>query len=634
MNPPHRDLTPSIALFCSVIAATMTALYHTLRIGFATNIPAVLGTLAIALVLINLPLIRAAHRNPTRAAAWIIGGVIFALLVSWLMWAGPNSYPLSAEAVTLGRYGPDTLYHASMISMIRTYGVPTTGIDGIPYVPYHFGSYLIYTAILAITGAQPIDFYEYSVPILALPFFLSRLLTFALDVRRFANLSDAHAPSLIWLTLIAAFAGIIPLDLSLLIGETRWVMMRSDSHLWGMALIFTLFSLILRELARRPADLRRFSPALLIALPLILGMVGLIKLSVLYVLAALMVYSFLRFGLYRYPRFVFSFAAAMLVGLAVYLIAAPHSYLAVIRPLGYLRTWVPLAWWPIWLILAMFWPLLIALIRLRTPSRPMLDLEVLAVLVIVGLAPSLLFDMPIQDAIWFLEVSKWVAVALLIAYLPLIVPTLRALKARPLRPAAVTAWLIGLSLAWIMLANVISEANETLRRNLRLRVDYSQYADHTDDDGIRALFSRIQSTDGLAEFLLNHWRYTDAPPHAPMVALLHDLRALPRSEKRQSILFIPQSNDDYWEMGHRTFSRVCQTTPFIAPAITGIAMLDARPDPACNAAFWGYEIFGQRTTPQSLSAADPAALCRRATDLGFRTLIVIEALTVERITCD
>lgn len=101
---------------------------------------------------------------------------------------------------------------------------------------------------------------------------------------------------------------------------------------------------------------------------------------------------------------------------------------------------------------------------------------------------------------------------------------------------------------------------------------------------------------------------------------LQILANLPLLEKQKTLLFIPQSNRLYWELEPN-----CESTALIAPAITGIAMIDGLPKVGCEAKGYGYEIYSLRRTQQSSFVMSKNQLCSKALAQGFSQIIVIDS---------
>ncbi|MDM8561939.1 hypothetical protein QUF54_01130, partial [Candidatus Marithioploca araucensis] len=106
-----------------------------------------------------------------------------------------------------------------------------------------------------------------------------------------------------------------------------------------------------------------------------------------------------------------------------------------------------------------------------------------------------------------------------------------------------------------------------------------------------------------------------------ILKLLHQIdRNTPLSEKKKTLVFIPQSNTDFWNAK----IEICYAIPFSVPAITGMAMLDGLPPIHCKPngfAYESYENAGLRTKKQTNT--NDKALCSKALDKGFSQVLRI-----------
>jgi hypothetical protein len=119
-----------------------------------------------------------------------------------------------------------------------------------------------------------------------------------------------------------------------------------------------------------------------------------------------------------------------------------------------------------------------------------------------------------------------------------------------------------------------------------------------------------------------------------VIKTLHELAELPLAEKRQMLLFIPQSNRAYWTLS----ANFCKATPFIAPAISGIAMLDGLPSASCETRYYGYGDYKVRTEQQQLHVNNLEQLCAYAHSKNFTLLAVLDSdithnISLRRIVC-
>jgi hypothetical protein len=144
--------------------------------------------------------------------------------------------------------------------------------------------------------------------------------------------------------------------------------------------------------------------------------------------------------------------------------------------------------------------------------------------------------------------------------------------------------------------------------------------------GFATNYSGVLRVTGLTLLVLNVAPYGRKRwfNHATALIWFGNIR-LP--QKRASVLYIPKSNRAYWG-DLRQHSSGEGSVSFIAPALTGIAMIHGEPEyddisetRRLDYGFWSYPL---PTRSEPASSADINEAASRAKALGFAQLIVIE----------
>jgi hypothetical protein len=111
-----------------------------------------------------------------------------------------------------------------------------------------------------------------------------------------------------------------------------------------------------------------------------------------------------------------------------------------------------------------------------------------------------------------------------------------------------------------------------------------------------------------------------------VLALLRSIDEMPLSEKRASLLYIPKSNRQFWELLHGPFWPL--DGPLVAPALSGVAMIDGLCDrtPDTRWYWYSYDLYPQpdlsrRQPPLAQYLPDLRSRCAR---MGCKRLIVID----------
>jgi hypothetical protein len=111
-----------------------------------------------------------------------------------------------------------------------------------------------------------------------------------------------------------------------------------------------------------------------------------------------------------------------------------------------------------------------------------------------------------------------------------------------------------------------------------------------------------------------------------VLQLLRSLDELPLSEKRASLLFIPKSNRQFWQLLHGPYWPL--DGPLVAPALSGVAMIDGLCDRTKNDQWiwYGYDYYPQPEPERRQPPLDEylPILRSRCAKMGFKQLIVID----------
>jgi hypothetical protein len=123
----------------------------------------------------------------------------------------------------------------------------------------------------------------------------------------------------------------------------------------------------------------------------------------------------------------------------------------------------------------------------------------------------------------------------------------------------------------------------------------------------------------------------------PIVTALREISHLPKSFRRQSLVFIPQSNQQYWSMF--TADGRCTYTPLIAPGIASVGMVDGMPAADCQVTDqYNMTVYHKRAGLQTALDLTDQGICAKARSKGFQRVIVLDARNKElprrrRIDC-
>lgn len=158
--------------------------------------------------------------------------LVLTLLALWAVgvtWGSGYAVPDYRDALASGYGNPDILYYASYAAMFKTYNTPSTGLDGLPVVPYHFGSIWLAAQIARVLHVSALDVYNRVYPILLPILFLVSFLWFVI------GLHPKHRSGVFWAVLLCGIVRVVPQPLA-----DNWGMLSSSLLSESNALAFTL----------------------------------------------------------------------------------------------------------------------------------------------------------------------------------------------------------------------------------------------------------------------------------------------------------------------------------------------------------------------------------------------------------
>lgn len=576
------------------------------------------------------------------AAFWrsfvvIAGALFFSTFAAGVVWGRIYKSPLFMEMLQVnGIVHHDTLALAAIANMLRTYGMPAPGLDGIPYMAYHWGSLWSFGSLAELLGSTTLGFYNLGYVVTILPLFFGGILAFAVEAS--GRRQDLRKRLKVLAILLVAVIGVFPITGMDSIGVWTSNLMISESYAVGIgaALLLTGTTIVWgRSWLRRAATSPILRPAdwIFIGLVLPVGIiaVGMLKISLMILGFVAAIYCALRLGLLRRPAvaaiaLVFSVAVAI----AVVFVSLP-AHREGFQPLDFLKGFVPLSWWPFFFVAQLFWSLLYIVLRLRAEGvvttaelrttlrlRRILDVEVVALIAVLGIAPGLVTHIDGGSAFYFSDIQRWLSVGLVMAGATTLMPWMKS-REKPagggvsLRLIAIV--FISLPLVASLLANSVYWTKRMAAANAGTRLDAYPSALAADiPPGIRGL-PRLRDARLLQAGL-------EAKPNYLPTLELQSLATLPRSERRRTAVFIPQSDRTYWDLLKRPGA--CSFSGHVAPALTGMSMVDGMPPFGCSLSkYYGLGLHEKRSRDQTAADTIPAALCGRVRPFGLSRIMTI-----------
>ena len=363
-------------------------------------------------------------------------------------------------------------------------------------------------------------------------------------------------------------------------------------------------------------------------MPVLLVCLGFLKVSLMLLALASLLWVVLRAGLYRRRLFLIATPIAVVVSAITFKLVSVAAQNQGFVPLSFMRYNADPRWWPYFILGHLFWSWVYIVLRIREENTPilsnlfaairqgrLLDAEVVAVVALCGFLPGELISIHGGSAVYFSDVQRWLAAPLVMAVLARVVASRTGAGSRrgfaSIRLSTVVAFCIAIPVALTIVFNVSRAVRNAALMNIALRNNFSSYS------GITPTSRIVRDPAILAAGL-------HKAPDFAMISALRALDAEPRELKRRTLLFVPQSDSAFWNVFVGEPDR-CSFAPFVGPATSGLALLDGMPPASCDLTDqYGMTAYTRRASAQTPADVAPAALCAKASRKGFRRVIVLQ----------
>jgi hypothetical protein len=695
VNPEEQNasnVTFANSFFCSVACGAIAVLYYALRQGFSDSdrMP-LLNFVGAALFVLNFPaiFIETLKRKYSRVAVheglimmltfgviiglasfgdqlsstisiagyivclhsfvqllrlgvvpWIsvtVFSIFFGLLISLLTWScNENTMFLESMAFDLEGYCCyflDPLFQASVTQMIKTYGVSSTGLDGIPYIHYHTGSHWIFSRLSMFFRCHVIDTIQVAHPIIFIPLFAKSILLATSRIKKWLDL-DQSFNAINYFYLVVVFVGFLHFNVQKF-KLTKYVagtlsdfptFLTSESYLISLsALIISIITIV--ELFRA-----KQIGLLAILTPFMIATISIIKISTGFILLVFLGFSFLRLSLYRMlsvcaSLFVSSLAFFLIYQFSVdqkvqegsisfmFFYKAQHIHFIPFLIIYFFFTWL--------VALLLFLRLRIGSLqelRLAIEGKKLLLIEILLVLISASILPSLVLNLTSYNAFYFMDIIFWLSIATLLAFSSRFYRPLFSKDSYRTTSGVILSIVFVLSIAYFSHAYYNSAkryANESVNYG-NLRIRKLIYGDTTTSSFIKEIKAFVRNED-KRELLKKYYETSietkaNVNEYYRVLNQLKSLDTVPVSQKSNSLLYVNYSKLPYL---HELF---CYQVPLVFPALTGIAMINGTPQIGCVKEGYGFDYYTYRSTDDYLKDWSIDELCKNVMAKGFKFL--------------
>ena len=239
-------------------------------------------------------------------------------------------HPLMKEKIIAGAWAHrEPIWHASMAGMYKTYGVMSTGLDGLVPIYYHNLGHLVYGLMSGLLTIDTNTFLNICVPIIFVPLFFYTFILSAQTISVFFGIKFIENDYKVWVIVLSMFA--LPLPMRLLPETYHYI--NSPSYSTALILMFLFISinfLFFRSKQENNVSVLTKEDVYFVSLLILLYFfTAFSKISFLYILGT--TYAFI---LYRLKLYNSSLGVSLILGLTLVAI------------LMYFRTIVPLQDYP------------------------------------------------------------------------------------------------------------------------------------------------------------------------------------------------------------------------------------------------------------------------------------------------
>jgi hypothetical protein len=624
-----------------------------------------------------------------RQASWrhnVIFLVVVGLFSAYMGIAAYSGYsdPLFVESLAVGRTHLDQLFVSALTAITKTYGIPSTGLDGIPYYGYHWGVFWLFAQLSKLVGMNAVQFVMVGHPVVIVPMSVYAMVNFSQDVRKLSQTISAASPlredAIFWAILFVAIVGFVPSDPARF---TSLGHIESQGLILSLALFFIIASIALHAAPTGQPNGQKLNTTdyltVTLILPVLLAALIITKISTGVLAVIAYGYLYVRLGLYSRRSLWLALpavAAALYVGLKATLHFENMGMgTSLFCPFHYVRQFVAPAWQFWYYILNFFWSwvFLAAMLwyrKLRSAADfrrafrnyETIDLEIILLLVLLGAAPGMVFRIAAGNALYFAILQAWVSVSLLLANPEPLRAVIGLSSVRDSEPhdaglkktlRNIVLFLLATFIGALVLRGVVNTCAYTLYRNASVRLCLVSGTKVTSNDEvgcggkawIRELGASLvtelkrpslrRTLEVLAKqvgpLINNVQQGLERTPHYETIRELEQIGNLSVEQKQTTLMFIPHSNKEYWGIIPEDFPLAldypgCKAVPFIAPALTGVAALDGRPIVNCDTVGFSYPFYEPRLKPQCAEDTEDSALCVRARSKGFDKVIAMDAV--------
>jgi hypothetical protein len=539
----------------------------------------------------------------------LISGALFSLI---LIHRSEMSYAQPFMALHTHK---DLFFHSAITSMIKNYGVASTGLSGLVPLHYHVGSHAIFAALSTITGLSTFDCYTYIYPLVFVPLILTTFLAFSEELAPSKNTKT-------W-PIKVFFATFILLGLrNPIYGYTGFLpdYLLSESYTLGIISLIGLASLILK--CERSITTKTFI-FYSITMLLLFALTCFAKISVAFVFLGCL-FSWIFLG--RAQNIIGRFIISSLCGIVLLVLlsytsksvsAGSFQFLAYIKgiivpfsaPPGVTLFLQIILYFSVHLMFSNIVIICAGILAFNDSWRNQFPLWLIAGIAFasaMGSVPGLLLDIPGGAASFFSNPPQLLSLSLILL-LPAFIgsvsfSSIKSLPAKIKAPLLISAtFLLGhFIIAFLPTIPKTINSAKLLVLGLKEQPTLAPNSPDSIEFKNRSLPALYRDTSDL----INSSFY-------------HQLKTIQKDDTTKNFLiYIPKNLEKFWSL------EKCHTISLIIPALSERPALRGTPLPQCQAKNYGYEDYHAQINENNvLSANDDQTILAESKKLGFSGVI-------------
>jgi hypothetical protein len=483
----------------------------------------------------------------------LLAGVVFMVLMILLFYSQDHHSLLFPERIISGKAHMDTLYHITMSNMFSTVGWASTGLNGTPYIPYHWGTHVLFAGLKNWAGLTTMMFYNLAYPAIFLPLFIKSLFNFLYRLSIYKGIAPLNILLAVSFMMILYSLPVAGFDLASPI--------ISESYCIAILFTFLFGSVVLSYITYSSEGRILFFWFALVTLILI----SFLKISNGLIFFIGMAYLYLR-RYWNLKSIMIVFTVGIVLILVTYLFIYQAAYIAnpATLPSRIIFFWALSGGFIFYFtgaLIAMIvimknnslesWGDFTSMIR----SREYIDMEILFILTIAGVLGGIYTTSNPPDVYYFCTIQLFISIPFLILFTQKYFDRFRTSE----KVQTIFLFLV-------IILSIVSKYD--IKKGL---------ADITMEK--KELHNLTQQQKGMQEFLTDLFRLEK------------------ESSRETSCIYIPQTEKWYYEsQSYRPFG-----SPLVVPAISGIAMIGGVPDTILKSDFNGHGYYYYKKSGQIMA---------------------------------